>query len=161
GRRGAGAPGRRGGAPRPPLGRPDPPAAGAAPGRGLADRRGRPPPRAARGGGRLRPAGGGRTRPGRRPGRGGSAARARCARAARAGAAGGTGYGFAAAWGADITPGAAELCRIVGLDRQLARADLVITGEGGYAATSGDGKVTGTVLAAAARAAVPAALVAG
>ena len=78
-----------------------------------------------------------------------------------AGAAGGTGYGFAAAWGADITPGAAELCRIVGLDRELARADLVITGEGGYDATSGDGKVTGTVLAAAARAAVPAALVAG
>jgi glycerate 2-kinase len=78
-----------------------------------------------------------------------------------AGAAGGTGYGFAAAWGADITPGAAELCRIVGLDRELARADLVITGEGRYDATSGDGKVTGTVLAAAARAAVPAALVAG
>jgi glycerate 2-kinase len=78
-----------------------------------------------------------------------------------AGAAGGTSYGFAAAWGADITPGAAELCRIVGLDRELARADLVITGEGRYDATSGDGKVTGTVLAAAARAAVPAALVAG
>jgi len=76
-------------------------------------------------------------------------------------AAGGTGYGFAAAWGADITPGAAELCRIVGLDRELARADLVITGEGCYDTTSGDGKVTGTVLAAAARAAVPAALVAG
>jgi len=78
-----------------------------------------------------------------------------------AGAAGGTGYGFAAAWGADITPGAAELCRIVGLGRELARADLVITGEGCYDATSGDGKVTGTVLGAAARAAVPAALVAG
>jgi glycerate 2-kinase len=82
-------------------------------------------------------------------------------RAPGAGAAGGTGYGFAAAWGAQIMPGAAELCRIVGLDRELARADLVITGEGCYDATSGDGKVTGTVLAAAARAAVPAALVAG
>jgi glycerate kinase len=78
-----------------------------------------------------------------------------------AGAAGGTGYGFAAAWGADIVPGAAELCRIVGLDRELARADLVITGEGAYDATSADGKATGTVLAAAARAGVPAALVAG
>jgi len=78
-----------------------------------------------------------------------------------AGAAGGAGYGFAAAWGAEITPGAAELCRVVGLDRELARADLVVTGEGCYDATSGDGKVTGTVLAAAARAAVPAALVAG
>jgi glycerate 2-kinase len=77
------------------------------------------------------------------------------------GAAGGTSYGFAAAWGAEITPGAAELCRITGLDEQLSRADLVLTGEGGYDATSGDGKITGTVLAAAARAGVPAALVAG
>ena len=82
-------------------------------------------------------------------------------RAPGAGAAGGTAYGFAAAWDADITPGAAELCRIVGLDRELVGADLVITGEGCYDATSGDGKVTGTVLAAASRAGVPAALVAG
>ena len=82
-------------------------------------------------------------------------------RAPGAGAAGGTAYGFAAAWGADITPGAAELCRVVGLDRELVGADLVITGEGCYDATSGDGKVTGTVLAAASRAGVPAALVAG
>ncbi len=78
-----------------------------------------------------------------------------------AGAAGGAGYGFAAAWGADITPGAAEICRAAGLDQQLGRADLVLTGEGGYDATSSDGKITGTVLAAAARAGVPAALVAG
>jgi glycerate 2-kinase len=78
-----------------------------------------------------------------------------------AGAAGGTGYGLAAAWGADITPGAAELCRVAGLDEQLARADLVLTGEGRYDATSADGKITGTVLAAAARAGVPAGLVAG
>ncbi|HTS98708.1 MAG TPA: glycerate kinase [Streptosporangiaceae bacterium] len=78
-----------------------------------------------------------------------------------AGAAGGTGYGFAAAWGAVITPGAAELCRVVGLDRELGRADLVVTGEGRYDATSGDGKITGTVLAAAARAGVRSALAAG
>jgi glycerate 2-kinase len=78
-----------------------------------------------------------------------------------AGAAGGTGYGFAAAWGADITPGAAELCRIVGLDQELSRAGLVLTGEGRYDATSAGGKITGTVLAAAARAGVPAAVVAG
>jgi glycerate kinase len=77
------------------------------------------------------------------------------------GAAGGTGYGLAAAWGAQIRPGAAELGRIVGLDRELAGADLVLTGEGRYDATSGDGKVAGTVLAAAARAGVPAAVVAG
>jgi glycerate 2-kinase len=78
-----------------------------------------------------------------------------------AGAAGGAGYGFAAAWGAGIMPGAAELCRVAGLDEQLVRADLVLTGEGRYDATSADGKITGTVLAAAARAAVPAGLVAG
>jgi len=78
-----------------------------------------------------------------------------------AGAAGGTGYGFAAAWGADITPGAAELGRIMGLGQELSRSDLVLTGEGRYDDTSGDGKITGSVLAAAARAGVPAALVAG
>ncbi len=77
------------------------------------------------------------------------------------GAAGGTGYGLATAWGAQITPGAAEVGRIVGLDRELARTDLVLTGEGRYDATSGDGKVVGTVLAAAGRAGVPAAVVAG
>src|ERR1700733_6683217 len=68
------------------------------------------------------------------------------------GAAGGAGYGFAAAWGARIVPGAAELCRVVGFDRQLSRADLVLTGEGRYDVTSGDGKITGAVLAAAAAA---------
>ena len=78
-----------------------------------------------------------------------------------AGAAGGTGYGFATAWGAVIAPGAAELCRIAGLSAALAHADLVITGEGRYDLTSTAGKVTGAVLAAAAGAGVPAALVAG
>jgi glycerate 2-kinase len=78
-----------------------------------------------------------------------------------AGAAGGTGYGFAAAWGAGLTPGAAEISRAVGLDDQLSRADLVLTGEGRYDATSANGKITGTVLAAAARSGVPAVLVAG
>jgi glycerate 2-kinase len=78
-----------------------------------------------------------------------------------AGAAGGAGYGFAAAWGAGVMPGAAELCRVAGLDEQLVRADLVLTGEGRYDATSADGKITGTVLAAAARAGVPAGLAAG
>ena len=78
-----------------------------------------------------------------------------------AGAAGGTGYGFAAAWGALIMPGAAELCRLAGLDAQLRRADVVLTGEGCYDATSADGKITGTVLTAAARAGVRAGLAAG
>jgi len=81
--------------------------------------------------------------------------------AAGSGAAGGTGYGFAAAWNAQIRPGAAELCRIAGLDRALRDADLVITGEGRYDQTSTGGKVAGAVFAAAAAAGVPAALVAG
>jgi glycerate 2-kinase len=81
--------------------------------------------------------------------------------AAGAGAAGGTAYGFAAAWGAAISPGASEMCRLAGLDRELRHSDLVLTGEGRYDASSGDGKITGTVLAAATAAGVPAALVAG
>jgi glycerate kinase len=78
-----------------------------------------------------------------------------------AGAAGGTAYGLAAAWGAAIMPGAAELSRIAGLDQAVADADLVITGEGCYDLTSADGKVAGGVFAAADRARVPVALVAG
>jgi glycerate 2-kinase len=81
--------------------------------------------------------------------------------AAGAGAAGGTGYGLAAAWGATLTPGAAELCRLAGLDRALGGADLVITGEGRFDETSLTGKTCGTVIAAAAAAGVPVAVVAG
>ena len=81
--------------------------------------------------------------------------------AAGAGAAGGTGYGLAAAWQAVIVPGAPQLGQLAGLDTALSGAGLVITGEGRYDQTSADGKVTGTVLAAAAAAGVPAALVAG
>ncbi len=61
-----------------------------------------------------------------------------------AGAAGGTGYGLATAWGAVLTPGAAELGRLAGLDRALAGADLVITGEGRFDETSLTGKTCGT-----------------
>jgi glycerate kinase len=78
-----------------------------------------------------------------------------------AGAAGGTGYGLAAAWGAVLVPGALELGRLAGLDRALTGADLVITGEGRFDDTSLTGKVCGTVIAAAAAAGVPVALVAG
>jgi glycerate 2-kinase len=78
-----------------------------------------------------------------------------------AGAAGGTGYGLAAAWGAQLAAGSAEIGRIAGLEPALATADLVITGEGQYDATSGTGKVVGAVCAAAGRAGVPVAVVAG
>lgn len=75
-----------------------------------------------------------------------------------AGAAGGCGYGLAAAWGATLLPGAAELAEIAGLPQALAGADLVITGEGRYDVTSLDGKVVGAVCAMAT---VPVAIVAG
>jgi glycerate 2-kinase len=76
-----------------------------------------------------------------------------------AGAAGGCGYGLAAAWGARLLPGAAEIAAIAGLPQALATADLVITGEGRYDATSLGGKVVGAVCAAATG--VPVAIVAG
>ncbi|HEY6276756.1 MAG TPA: glycerate kinase [Streptosporangiaceae bacterium] len=78
-----------------------------------------------------------------------------------AGAAGGTGYGLAAGWGAAITPGAPELARLAGLDQAIAAADLVVTGEGRFDATSLTGKAAGTVIEAATAAGVPVALVAG
>ncbi|ADP78144.1 glycerate kinase [Pseudofrankia inefficax] len=67
-----------------------------------------------------------------------------------AGAAGGTGYGLAAAWGARLVPGAATVAEHAGLPDALAEADLVITGEGRFDATSLTGKVVGGVLGLAA-----------
>ncbi|OHV44369.1 glycerate kinase [Pseudofrankia sp. BMG5.36] len=67
-----------------------------------------------------------------------------------AGAAGGTGYGLAAAWGARLVPGAATVAEHAGLPAALADADLVITGEGRFDATSMSGKVVGGVLRLAA-----------
>lgn len=83
-----------------------------------------------------------------------------------AGAAGGTGYGLAAAWGARLVPGAATVAEHAGLPAALVDADLVITGEGRFDATSLGGKVVGGVLSlAAARSGtagpVPVLLVAG
>lgn len=75
-----------------------------------------------------------------------------------AGAAGGCGYGLAAAWQARLVPGAGELAAIAGLPAAVANADLVITGEGRYDATSLRGKVVGAVCAMAP---VPVAIVAG
>jgi len=78
-----------------------------------------------------------------------------------AGAAGGCAYGLAAAWDATLQPGAERIAAIAGLPVALDGADLVITGEGRYDATSLSGKVVGTVLAAAKTAGVAAAIVAG
>lgn len=81
-------------------------------------------------------------------------------RSAGAGAAGGTGFGLAALWGAELTPGGPAVGDAVGLARHLAEADLVVTGEGSFDATSLQGKVVGSLLASL-PAHVVAALVAG
>jgi glycerate kinase len=78
-----------------------------------------------------------------------------------AGAAGGCGYGLAAGWGARLVPGAEQIAAIAGLPQALAEADLIVTGEGRYDATSLAGKVVGTVRTIAAKAGVPVAVVAG
>jgi glycerate kinase len=81
--------------------------------------------------------------------------------AAGAGAAGGTAFGLAAAWAAQLVPGAASVATVAGLHTALTEADLVITGEGRFDATSLSGKVVGYVLDAATAAGVPALIAAG
>ncbi len=63
-----------------------------------------------------------------------------------AGAAGGTGYGFLAAWGARIEAGSQAIATLTGLAAEAASADIVLTGEGRFDATSTTGKVVGSVL---------------
>lgn len=77
-----------------------------------------------------------------------------------AGAAGGTGAALLA-WGARLVPGADYVAEAVGLRAAIARADLVVTGEGRFDAQSNRGKVVGRVQELAATAGVPVALVAG
>jgi glycerate kinase len=60
-----------------------------------------------------------------------------------AGAAGGTAYGFLAAWGAAIEGGAAAIAELTGFAVAAASADVIITGEGRFDATSLGGKVVG------------------
>lgn len=62
------------------------------------------------------------------------------------GAAGGTGYGLSAAWGAKLVPGAPAIAALSGLPGLAAAADVVISGEGRFDATSSGGKVVGHVL---------------
>lgn len=77
------------------------------------------------------------------------------------GAAGGAAYGFAAAWGAGIEPGAPYLCALTGVAEALAEADLLITGEGRFDATSRTGKLVGTLIDLAGAEGVPVAVIAG
>jgi glycerate kinase len=60
------------------------------------------------------------------------------------GAAGGVAFGLRA-WGAEIRSGFDFLAELTGLREQIARADLVITGEGRFDAQSLEGKVVGQI----------------
>ena len=78
-----------------------------------------------------------------------------------AGAAGGLGAGCAAFLGAALVEGSAWVLDRLGFDAAVDRADLVITGEGEWDATSALGKVTWEVLRRARVREVPALLVCG
>ena len=77
------------------------------------------------------------------------------------GAAGGLALGPAALWGSELVPGADLVATAAGLDRALATADLVLTGEGRFDRQSLSGKMVSRVLSGASRLAVPVAVVAG
>lgn len=78
----------------------------------------------------------------------------------RAGAAGGLAGGLASV-GADLVDGFGLVADAVGLDEQIAEADVVVTGEGQLDATSFDGKVVGGVLGLAREVDVPVIAVVG
>jgi glycerate kinase len=78
-----------------------------------------------------------------------------------AGAAGGMGAGLVAFLGARIRPGVEVVMGAVGFAQRLAVADVVLTGEGRFDASSLRGKVVGGVLAAARDAEVAAAVLCG
>lgn len=77
-----------------------------------------------------------------------------------AGAAGGTAAALLAL-GGQVVPGAATVLEAVGFDAALARAGLVVTGEGRWDATSLRGKAPGEVVRRAAARGVPVVVVAG
>jgi len=78
-----------------------------------------------------------------------------------AGAAGGMGAGCLLFLGAELVSGADWVLERVGFDSELASADLLVTGEGAWDATSGLGKITTEVLARAAAANVRSVLLCG
>lgn len=77
-----------------------------------------------------------------------------------AGAAGGTGFGLLA-WGADVRPGAVVVAESLGASDALARADVVITGEGRFDGQTAAGKTVSLVRRTADDLGVPVVLVAG
>ena len=78
-----------------------------------------------------------------------------------AGAAGGMGAGCLAFLGAHAEPGVERVLSLVGFDRLLQDADLVVTGEGRLDAQTARGKIVAGVAAACARAGVPCVAVVG
>ncbi len=80
---------------------------------------------------------------------------------AGAGAAGGTGAGLVAFLDASLVPGAPLIVEAAGLDRAVAGADLVITGEGRIDAQTAYGKAPGEVAKRAREAGVPVLFLAG
>lgn len=65
-----------------------------------------------------------------------------------AGAAGGTGAALCA-WGAELVPGAERIAELVGLTAAVTTADVVVTGEGSFDASSATGKAPARVAALA------------
>jgi len=80
---------------------------------------------------------------------------------AMTGAAGGLSGGLWAALGAHLVPGAAFVLGVVGFDRRLERAGVVITGEGRLDAQSREGKLTGEIARRCRAATVPCHAIAG
>jgi len=76
------------------------------------------------------------------------------------GAAGGTGYALRV-WGGDLVAGAGEVAELIGLADAIARAEVVVTGEGSFDGQSAHGKVPSLVRRLATAAGVPTMLVAG
>jgi glycerate kinase len=77
------------------------------------------------------------------------------------GAGGGLGFAALAVLGATTESGATAIMELVGLEKELASADVVITGEGSFDDQSLHGKLTGTVLALATKHSVPSVVVCG
>ena len=76
-------------------------------------------------------------------------------------AAGGLGAGLAGFFGAELDDGSSYVLDRLGFEARLARADLGITGEGGFDAQTFYGKAPGAVIAAARRLGKPAVVVCG
>lgn len=80
---------------------------------------------------------------------------------AGAGAAGGIGFALMAALGARLVPGSALIADWLELDRRVREADVIVTGEGGFDASSLSGKGPGAVIERAAGSGKPVHVLAG